>query len=354
MSRSRTKSEAEAEDLAPHPRKTLSFQGHRDEEMKLLTAYRGGAMPHGWLIGGPSGIGKATLAYRMARFVLAHPDPASADVQRAASLALDPANAAAQQVSQQVTSGSHGGLLTLERVLNDKGVLNSFITVDQVRRTTVFFGSTAAAQGWRVCIVDSVEELNPNAANALLKVLEEPPSRSLFMLISRAPARVLPTIQSRCRKLLLRPLDEHDLIQAASEATGTPADDPELLEAARAAEGSVGRAIALLGGGALELRERTSAMLAALPRVDADQLHALSDALGVSDRPALASVMDTIETWVTERLRQPDAGNDLPRLVRLVEAWERIKRSAQETETFNLERKPLIFMSFDLLSQARR
>lgn len=316
----------------------------------LLEAYRGGAMPHAWLIGGASGIGKATLAYRLARFVLAHGDPASPEVQTAASLAIDPDHPTARQVA----AGAHGGLLALERILNDRGTMNTVITVDQVRRTTTFFGSTAAAEGWRVCIVDSVEELNANAANALLKVLEEPPPRSLFLLVSRAPSRVLPTIQSRCRKLLLRPLDERDVTQAAAEAGGFAADDPALIEAAAASEGSVGRALMLLGGDALELRQRTAALLAALPHVDGNALHALGDALATSDRAALAAVMDTLEHWIAGELRRPDAAQNLSRLARLGEVWDNISRSARETEIFNLERKPLVFATFRLLAEVTR
>ncbi len=344
-------SKATAETEAPrHPRETVTFHGHREAEALLLRTYQSHSMPHAWLIGGPSGIGKATLAYRLARFVLAHPDAGSPAVQNAATLDIAPDH----QVVRQVTSGSHGGLLTLERVLNDKGVLNTVITVDQVRRTTTFFGSTAAAQGWRVCIVDSVEELNANAANALLKVLEEPPPRSLFLLISRAPSRVLATIQSRCRKLRLRPLSTDEVALAAADAADLPASDAALMEAARASEGSVARALTLLAGDGLGLRERTAALLDALPRVDANELHALADALGISDRVALGTVIDTIERWVAERLRQPEAVHDLPRLARLAEVWEKINRSARETETFNLERKPLVFATFGLLAEVTR
>ena len=155
---------------------------------RCSTAYRSGRIPHAWLIGGPQGIGKATLAYRMARFVLAHGQPLAPAVQARGDLAIDPDDA----VARQVAASSHGGLLTLERTANDRGVMRTVITVDETRETISFFGSTAAAEGWRVCIVDTVDELNPNAANALLKILEEPPQRSLFLLVSHAPARVLP------------------------------------------------------------------------------------------------------------------------------------------------------------------
>jgi len=334
------------------PRETSAWFGHRDAERALLDAYRGGRIPHAWLIGGPQGIGKATLAYRMARFVLAHRDPLSSEVQGAGTLAVDPSD----PVARLVAAGAHGGLLTLERSLNDKGVMRTVITVDETRETIGFFGSTAAVAGWRVCIVDTVDELNPNAANALLKVLEEPPQQSLFLLVSHAPARVLPTILSRCRKLALRPLGRDDVIRAAAAATGIALDDPALGQAADAAEGSVARALTLLGGDALKLQQRTAALLASLPQLDPRELHALGDALGGSDRVALAAFVDSVERWVSGRLHtdEANANANLPRLARLAEVWEKINRAARDTEAYNLERKPLVFSVFGLLAEATR
>jgi DNA polymerase-3 subunit delta' len=333
-----------------HPRETTALFGHREAEQALLNAYRSGRIPHAWLIGGAQGIGKATLAYRMARFVLAHRDPLAPDVQRAPTLQVDPSD----PVARHVAAGAHGGLLTLERSLNDKGVLRTVITVDETRETISFFGSTAAVAGWRVCIVDTVDELNPNAANALLKVLEEPPQQSLFLLVSHAPARVLPTILSRCRKLLLRPLATDEVIHAAAQATQKDIDDPALVEAAEAAEGSVSRALTLLGGDAIKLHQKTAALLATLPKVDPRELHALGDALGGSDRVALAAFVDSIDRWVSERLRADgaNANANLPRLARLAEVWEKINRAARDTAEYNLERKPLVFSVFGLLAEA--
>ena len=342
----------ETEIASVRPRETTALFGHREAEMALLNAYRSGRIPHAWLIGGPQGIGKATLAYRMARFVLAHRNPHAPAVQRAESLQVD----AADPVARHVAAGAHGGMLTLERTLNDKGVMRTVITVDETRETISFFGSTAAVEGWRVCIVDTVDELNPNAANALLKVLEEPPRQSLFLLVSHAPARVLPTIQSRCRKLALRPLAVSDVIGAAAQATNAAVDDPALSEAAEAAEGSVSRALTLLGGDAIKLHQRTAALLATLPRVDPRELHALGDALGGSDRVALATFIDSVDRWVSERLHADDANANanLPRLARLAEVWEKINRAARDTAEYNLERKPLVFSVFGLLAEATR
>ncbi|MBR0829730.1 DNA polymerase III subunit delta' [Bradyrhizobium manausense] len=344
------KSESEA--VVPHPRETSRLFGHREAESVLLEAYRSGRIPHAWLIGGPLGIGKATLAYRMARFVLVHGEPHAPSVQRAESLDVDPNDA----VARQIAASSHGGLLTLERTANDRGVMRTVITVDETRETISFFGSTAAAEGWRVCIVDTVDELNPNAANALLKILEEPPQRSLFLLVSHAPARVLATIQSRCRKLRLRPLSTDDVIRAAASAGDLDAGDPALREVASSAEGSVARALTLLGGEALKLQQRTAAMLAMLPQVDPRELHTLGDSLPISDRVALAAFIDGIDRWIAERLHadEASANQNLPRLARLAEVWEKIVRAARDTETYNLERKPLVFSVFGWLADATR
>jgi DNA polymerase-3 subunit delta' len=344
--------QVEPQIAAGHPRETTSLFGHRDAETALLNAYRSGRIPHAWLIGGAAGIGKATLAYRMGRFVLANRDPLAPEVQDAESLWVDPSH----PVAHQIAAGAHGGLLTLERSLNDKGVMRTVITVDETRETISFFGSTAAVGGWRVCIVDTVDELNPNAANALLKILEEPPQRSLFLLVSHAPARVLPTIQSRCRKLTLRPLSTEDVIRATALATKIAPDDLALKEAAEAAEGSVARALTFLGGDALKLHQRTAALLDTLPQVDPRELHALGDVLGGSDRVALAAFIDSIDRWVSERLRADgtNANANLPRLARLAEVWEKINRAARDTEAYNLERKPLVFSVFGLLAEATR
>ena len=333
-----------------HPRETPDLFGHREAEAALLSAYRSGRIPHAWLIGGAQGIGKATLAYRMARFVLTHPNPLTPSVQSAQTLAVDPG----EPVARQVSNGAHGGLLVLERGLNDRGVMRTVITVDETRETISFFGSTAAVDGWRVCIVDTVDELNPNAANALLKILEEPPQRSLFLLASHSPARALPTILSRCRKLPMRPLATADVIHAASRAANMAEDDPALTEAAEAAEGSVARAITLLGGDALKLQQRTAALLATLPHVDPRELHALGDALGGSDRVVLAAFVDGVDRWIGEKLRAGDANANLPRLARLAEVWEKIIRAARDTESYNLERKPLVFSVFGMLAEATR
>ena len=341
---------ADSESSILLPRETSSLFGHQEAEATLLNAYRGGRIPHAWLIGGGQSIGKATLAYRMAKFVLTYADPTSSDVKNAKTLVVDPDH----PVARQVAAGSHGGVLTLERTLNDKGVMGTVISVNQARETLPFFGSTAAVEGWRVCVVDTVEELNANAANALLKVLEEPPARALFFLVSHMPARVLATIQSRCRKLPLRPLGTDDVVRAVASAADLDPGDQALREAAKLSEGSVARALTLLDGDSLGLHQRTLDLLNALPHVDPRALHTLGDALGLNDRVSLRAFIDTVDRWLTAHLREPGTEGNLPRLARFAEVWEKINSAAREVESFNLERKPLVFSVFGMLADATR
>jgi DNA polymerase III subunit delta' len=333
----------------PHPRETSAWFGHAAAERALVEAYRGGRIPHAWLIGGPAGIGKATLAYRMARFVLAHPDPSAPSVQAATTLAVDPAH----PVARRTAARAHGDLLALERTEGESGALRTVITVDDVRRTLGFFGHTAGEGGWRVCIVDAADELQyPQASNALLKVLEEPPPRALFLLVSHAPGRLLATIRSRCRHLALRPLATGDVARVVAAALGGSEGDAEIAAASAAADGSAGRALQLLGGAALKVRERVSELLAALPSVDPMALHALGDALGRADPQTFTTFVDTVRDWLSARLAR--GAGEPARLAQVAQVWEKLNRAAREVEVFNLDRKPMVFAVFGLLADAAR
>jgi DNA polymerase III subunit delta' len=359
---------------APPPRETMLLFGHGAAEREFLSAYRSGRIPHAWLIGGEADIGKATLAYRIARFLLAHPEPSHPAVIAASSLAIDPAHPTARRVA----ANAHSDLLVLERTEGENGKMRTVITVDQVRRLVTFFGSTAGEGGWRVCIVDSADELkNPEGSNALLKMLEEPPSRALFLLVSHAPGRLLPTIRSRCRRLTLKPLGPDEVARAAAAVLGPGAPASRVTQAAAAAGGSVARAIALAGGPRLELRQRLAAMLGALPAADAAALHAIGDQLD-RDRGLFGVFVDAAREWLSGRLdgdaeglRAEVDGADrgdaaegngalesarraaaLARLARTADLWERLNRQARDAETYNLDRKPLVFAIFGLLAEA--
>jgi DNA polymerase-3 subunit delta' len=339
-----------AGDIEPRaPRETVVLYGHAEAESVLLEAYRSRRFPHAWLITGPAGIGKATLAYRLARFILAHPDPGAAAVAAAMSLDVDADHPVARRVAVQ----AQGDLLVLERTINEKtGKLSQDIRVDDVRRTVTFFGSTPGEGGWRIAIVDSVDELNREGANALLKVLEEPPRRGVLLLVSHSAARVLPTIRSRCRVLALRPLSAADVARAAAAALAEEGAAAEIAAAAAVADGSVRRALALLDGDALDLRNGIVALLDRLPAVDPRALHALGDRLYGTDAATLAAFVDTVNGWLSARLAA--GAEDPARLARVAEAWERINHAAGEVDEYNLERKPLVFNVFGWLAEASR
>ena len=340
---SRTAADVDDDTLA-HPRQTSVLFGHATAEHALLDAYRSGRIPHAWLIGGPPGIGKATLAFRMARFVLAHPDPAAPAVQAAATLAVAPDHRAAGLIAAQ----SHPDLLVLERTLSDTGKLRTVIRVDDARKVASFLGATAGLGGWRVVIVDAVDDLNAESANALLKGLEEPPARTLFLLVSHAPGSVLPTIRSRCHRMLLRALAPDAVAQALKAATGEE-PDPAIVAAS---EGSVSRALSLSEGPAFKLRKQTTALLARLPAIDMRELHALADGIAVADARVFDIVMDSVNDWLSARLSA--SVHDKDGAARVAGIWSDLNAAAREIDTYNLDRKPLIFRTFGRLADAVR
>lgn len=328
---------------SPHPRAQTKFFGHAAAEAEVLSAWNRGRLPHALLLGGPDGIGKATLAYRIARFLL------SAPKQGVKTLEI-PAD---HRASRQVAALSHPDLVVLRRIASEEGKRPpSEIPVDEVRRAIAFFGSTAAMGGWRVAIVDSVDELNANGTNALLKVLEEPPPRSLFLLISHTPGRLIATIRSRCQKLSLRPLAEADIVQAVESIADEIPDLPrgQIKQAAAAAGGSVRRALALLLGEGLEVRGLTEDMLAKLPAVDGEALHKLGDKLYGGD--SLYVFAETVEDWLAQAATKEGAAP--ARLARFAKTWENVRRAAIETDVYNLDRKPLVFQVFSMLAEATR
>lgn len=258
---------------APHPRETARLFGQQAAEDAFLSAWRAGRLHHAWLLAGPRGVGKATLAYRMARARLAHEDGDGlfGASEPPGTLDLDPEH----PVARRVLAGSEPRLFTLRRTVNDKtGRLNTVIRVDDVRRLRDFFQLTAADGGWRAAIVDPAEEMNAAAANALLKFLEEPPARTVLLLVSHAPARLLPTIRSRCRALNLAPLGPEDLSAALAQA-GMETGDAAALAALSG--GSAGEAVRLIEGGGAEIYAGLAAMLSASP-MDRKRMIALAQA----------------------------------------------------------------------------
>jgi DNA polymerase-3 subunit delta' len=335
---------------AAHPREQFDFFGHQEGEGAFIEGLRSGRLHHAWLIGGPQGIGKATLAYRVARTVLDTRKSRDRDLH---DLDVAPDSA----VSRQVAALSHPNLAILRRApATDKKGPSTTIPVDAVRRALGMFGSTAADGGYRVCIVDSAEDLTISSANALLKVIEEPPPRSLFLIVSHAPQRVLPTIRSRCRRLLLRPLVDAD-IRSVVASLGSPWTDVPtgvVDQALQYGEGSVRRTLELLDADKVAFIEQITKLLDGLPRADTKQIYALAEALSKRDADdSYDLALETVQRWVTDRLHER-AGLGASRLAPFVEVCEKIARSAREIDVFNLDRRPFILTLFDDLADAVR
>src|SRR5947209_5655058 len=313
MSRSREAAPA-AEPIAPPPRANPELLGHQNAEAELRRLFDSGRMPHALLLSGPRGIGKATLAFRLARFVLAQGTgegmgPALFGDDTAGGLAIPPESG----VFRRVASGGHADLLTVERAYDPRRRrMRSEIVVDDTREIGAFLRLTPAEGGWRVVIVDGADEMNRNAANALLKILEEPPRRALLLLVAHSPGRLLPTIRSRCRRFPLAPLPEATVAELLARYR------PELDAAAAAAvtalaEGSIGRALDLAAAGGVELHRAVLALLTRERGIDPAALHAFADRLARSEADEAYRVVEALVGQMLARLAITAAqagGND--------------------------------------------
>lgn len=298
---------------APHPRETQRVIGQAEAEQAFLTAHNSGRLHHGWLLTGPRGLGKATLAWEIARFLLATPPAGEEDGLFGApppplSLDIDPDH----PVAHRMRALSEPGLFLLrrggagsadserEKALRE-GRFSDYIRVDEIRKLHAFFGLSAADGGRRVVIVDSADELNTQAANALLKMLEEPPARTTLLLLSHQPARLLPTIRSRCRTLRLSPLNPEDMAAALAQAGAeVPPDQVEPLT--MLAEGSVGAAMRLLNNDGLALYREILGLLGSLPALDRARLLSLSESCAGKGKDERLDLLLTLAGQLAARL----------------------------------------------------
>jgi DNA polymerase-3 subunit delta' len=309
--------------------------GHHDAARHLADAYASGRLHHALLLAGPAGIGKATLAFRLAYHLLANPDPAAAPRDGL----VQPSTAT--PLFRQIAQGSHPAVLHLTRPLNErtKG-FRSVVTVEEIRRVNRFLGMTAHDGGYRVAIVDPADDMNTSAANALLKNLEEPPSRTLFILISHSPGALLPTIRSRCQVIKLKPLTDDDLL---SVMRGLGAELPDGAEgeavlAARAG-GSVREALMLTQFGGLEIAEAIAGVIAA-PRFPVAQALRVAEAVAGRDGAVAFSIFNqtVLDAIAADAARTATEGNP-GGANRLSELWSETARAIGETETYNLDKK---------------
>jgi DNA polymerase-3 subunit delta' len=329
----------------PHPRETLRLVGHAAVLSRAARAIRSGRPPQAWLIAGPPGIGKATLAYRIARYLLAY----GASEEGAPDLAVP----ATEPASIQVAAGSHPGLLGLRRSINPKtGKLMTVISVDEVRRLGGFFGMTSGAGGWRVAIVDTADDLNENSANALLKLLEEPPRRAGLLLLANMPGRLLATIRSRCQRLDLRPLE--DALLAAELARLLPElSAAKRAAVARLAGGSIGLALQLAAGEGVTLAEEADKLIAGATLPDVPALIGLGDKLARST-DGIESFGRFLQQSLTARIRSR-AHNAAPHLDRWLDCLSKIEESFRRTDTLYLDpRQTVLSAARSVAGAARR
>ena len=331
------------------PRSNPFLIGHPEAEATVLDALRSTRMHHAWLITGPEGVGKATLAYRFARRLLAGQPTED-------SLALDPAD----PVFRRIAANAHADMLVIERALNQKTKrMRTQIAVDDVRKITGFLSLTPAEGGWRVVIVDGAEDLNQASANALLKILEEPPPRAVLLLACAAPGRLLPTIRSRCRRLRLTPLADDVMGQLLTRFL--PQLDPA--QAGRLialAEGSPGRALMLAKDEGMAIAVLVDKLLSDLPDVSVSRGHEIADLLGRSET-GFSIFMDMARAGVALAVRESVRGRADPDQERMLalrpldawgELWQGLTRLQDETERFALDKRQAIVAGIGMLTSS--
>nr|WP_321459071.1 DNA polymerase III subunit delta' [uncultured Cohaesibacter sp.] len=344
-------------ELEPPHRQHLFF-GHNKEEQRFLSSWQSGKMHHAWLLTGPKGIGKATFAFRAARFIFnegLHAQGGGLLGDMAAPTSLNcPEDCNAVRL---VSNLAHPNLLVIDRPYDQKGKkFKTEITVDEVRRTVRFFGSTAGEKTWRVCIVDPADDLNNNAANALLKILEEPPARTIFFLVSHAPGRLLPTIRSRCRRLNFSPLENPVLGEAISQLEIAEGKDT-IDQLCKSCDGSIRKAAELQSDEGLVVIHAFERLLAPPYNPDYETLNAFAETVsqrGKDER--FDGFSDLVHRYLTRQLHQKSKSEDVrgEDLYPLARVWDEAREQIQQTRIFNLDKKQTVIEVMRMLAKASR
>ena len=324
---------------APAPRATPFLKGHQAAVKLFHGAVANKRVHHAWLLSGPKGIGKATLAFHLARFLL----KAGEGADPAGDIPLEVS--ASDPLFVRVASGAEGNLRVIERSLNEQtGALRAEIVVEDIRALRAFFEMTAAREGWRVAIIDSADEMNRSAANALLKMLEEPPAKSVLLLVSHAKGRLLPTIRSRCQQVSLNPLGESDV--AAVVKTLFPSlPEKETQELASLSQGAPGFAVRLAAHGGPKLKALVEGLLSG-KAMGAGAMHELATALSAKANEEKYFLFHELLTRALgDKIRAlGTAGNAKARLDCWLSLWDNVNRLVGEGEGLSLSRKQILLL----------
>lgn len=328
------------------PQNNFFLLGQEEAEKVILDAYNSNTMHNSWLISGVKGIGKATLAYRFARFLL---DEKRRDNQPASTLSTNPDSSCNRLVSRK----AHPDLKIVERdfietdrkkvikAIKDGEAMDNeelralkksaFIRIDDVRAINEFLSKKSSDDGWRVVVIDSIDDMNGASANALLKVLEEPPAKSILLLVSHNPGRLLPTIRSRCTKLVLKPLD-NQVIASLLRRYRPGLDEAAIAGLAEISSGSIGKAINYADQGALA------------------QYRALKDLIFAGSRGKLDNLLD----WVNQATAGEESYDLACELIlkfcsdhiisshdieNLAAVWEDAIKIFRQAESLNMDKK---------------
>lgn len=358
-------SPAVAEELTP--RTNPDCLGHEDIEKMILADFTAGRMPHAIVLSGAAGIGKATFAYRLARFLLAQSEDARAslfgDAAPPENLYVAPEN----PVFRRVASGGHADLMTVEREFDEKrGRLKNDISVESVRRIHPFLRKTAAEGGWRVVIVDSAEHLNANSQNALLKILEEPPKKTVLILTTAQPGGFLPTIRSRCRMVPMENLSD-DVMNTLLDKCAPGLAPAQKSMLVTLAEGSLGRALQFHEDGGIALYQDLLQAAATLPDLDLVMVHDLADKFGkFGAERSFATARDILTGWCERITRLQARGLPLTDVLpgdaevfqrlaatyppqHFLDTWEKLTRLFYQTDVYNLDKRQALITSFLML-----
>ena len=331
------------------PRLTRILTGHAKPQADFLAALNGGRMPHAWLLTGPKGVGKASFAYLAARLVL------SGGSATAMSPALESDDA------HLVEEGAHPDLFVLKRDYNPKTQkFRGDIPAEAARDLRQSFNLSAGRGGWRVAIIDSIDELNRYGVNALLKLIEEPPEKCLFLIICHNPGRLLDTIRSRCRMLSFNALDESDL-QSIVHGRLEGSDPNEVAASAFLAQGSAGYALMLSEEGGFDLYREMIGVLETAPQLDVEKLHGLAGRFGARAAPEQFAIFCfLLSGWLHRYVRFASTGAGFQPVFEGEEAlvnrllgdglgvepfvalWEKVEQDSLAVEALNLDKKQAV------------